>query len=127
MIKWFQIHMEESTYNSSQLNSEKSVNSGICPMLCSVQFIRSVVSDSATRWNPAYQASLSITNSQSLIKLKSIKSVMPSKHLIHCSPLLFLPSIIPSIRVFSSQFFESCDQTIGASASVSVLPMNIQD
>ena len=56
----------------------------------------------ATPWNAAYQASLSITNSQSLFKLMSIKSVMPSKHLIHCHPLLFLPSIFPSIRVFSN-------------------------
>ena len=49
------------------------------------------------------QASLSITNSQSLLKLKSIKLVMPSNHLILCCPLLLLPSIIPSIRVFSSE------------------------
>ena len=56
----------------------------------------------ATPWNAAYQASLSITNSQSLFKFMSIKSVMPSKHLIHCHPLLFLPSIFPSIRVFSN-------------------------
>ena len=51
----------------------------------------------------ACQASLSITNSQSLLKLMSIKSVMPSNHLILCRPLLFLPSIFPSIRVFSNE------------------------
>ena len=51
----------------------------------------------------AHQASLSITNSQSLLKLLSIESVMPSKHLILCHPLLLLPSIFPSIRVFSNQ------------------------
>ena len=51
----------------------------------------------------AHQASLSITNSQSLLRLMSIKSVMPSNHLILCRPLLLLPSIFPSIRVFSSQ------------------------
>ena len=55
-----------------------------------------------TPWTPALQASLSITNSQSLLKLMSIKSMMPSNHLIPCHPLLLLPSIFPSIRVFSS-------------------------
>jgi len=51
----------------------------------------------------ACQASLYITNSQSLLKLMSVKSVMPSNHLIHCHPLLLLPSILPSIRVFSNK------------------------
>ena len=54
--------------------------------------------------------------------------VMPSNHLIFCHPLLLLPSIFPSIRIFPmSQFFTSGGQSIGASASASVLPMNIQD
>ena len=57
----------------------------------------------ATPWNIACQASLSITNSQSLLKLMSIESVMPSNHLILCHPFLLLPSIFPSIRVFSSE------------------------
>ena len=57
----------------------------------------------ATSWLTACQASLSITNSQSLLKLTSIKSVMPSNHLILCHPLLLLPSILPSIRVFSNE------------------------
>ena len=57
----------------------------------------------ATPWTAACQASLSITNSQSLLKLMSIESVMPSNHLILCRPLLFPPSIFPSIRVFSSE------------------------
>ena len=56
-----------------------------------------------TPWTAACQASLSITNSQSLIKLISIKSVMPSNHLILCHPLLLLLSIFPSIRVFSNE------------------------
>ena len=56
----------------------------------------------ATPWNAACQASLSITNSQSLLKLMTIESVLPSHHLILCHPLLLLPSIVPSIRVFSS-------------------------
>ena len=62
-----------------------------------------MVSDSATPWIPACQASLSITNSRSLLKLMSIKSVMPCNHLILCHPLLLLPSICSSIRVFSNE------------------------
>ena len=57
----------------------------------------------ATPWSAARQASLSITNSRSLLKLMSIESVMPSNHLILCHPLLLLPSIFPSIRVFSDE------------------------
>ena len=56
-----------------------------------------------TPWTAAYQASLSITNSWSLLKLMSIESVVSSNHLILCHPLLFLPSIFPSIRVFSNE------------------------
>ena len=56
-----------------------------------------------TQWTTAHQASLSITNSQSLPKLMSIESAMPSNHLILCCPLLLLPSIFPSIRVFSNE------------------------
>ena len=56
-----------------------------------------------TQWTAACQASLSITNSQSLLKLMSIELVMPSNHLILCHPLLILPSIFPSIRIFSSE------------------------
>ena len=67
------------------------------------QFNRSVVSDSDTTWTAARQASLFITNSWSLLKLMSIKSVMPSNHLILCHPLLFPSSIFPSIRVFSNE------------------------
>ena len=73
--------------------------------LCSVQF-RSVTQSCrllATPWIAAHQASLSITNSQSLLKLMSIESVMPSNPLILCSPLLHLPSIFPSIKVFSNE------------------------
>ena len=56
-----------------------------------------------TTWTAAHQASLSIRNSQSLLKLKSIRSVMPSNHLILCCPLLLPSSIFPSIRVFSNE------------------------
>ena len=78
----------------------------------------------------APQASLSITNSRSLLKLMSIESVMPSNHLILFHPLLLLPSIFPSIRDFStkmSQLFTSGGQSIGVSAIASVLPMNSHD
>ena len=57
----------------------------------------------ATPWTAAHQASLSITNSWSLLKFMSIESVMPSNHLILCRPLLLLPPIFPSIRVFSNE------------------------
>ena len=66
-----------------------------------VPFSHSVMSDSATPWNAACQASLSITNSRSLLKLMS-KSVMPSNHVILRHSLLLPPSIFPNIRVFSS-------------------------
>ena len=67
------------------------------------QFSHSVVSDSVTPWTTARQASLSFTSSRSLLKLMFIELVMPPKHLILCCPLLLLPSIFPSIRVFSSE------------------------
>ena len=82
----------------------------------------------ATSCTAARQASLSIAISQSPPKPMSIKSVMPSNHLILCRPLLLPPSIFPSIRVFSDEsVFASGGQSIGVSASASVLPMNIQD
>ena len=82
----------------------------------------------ATPWNAACQVSLSITNSQSLLKLMSIESGMPSNHLILCRSLLFPPSTFPSSGSFQmSQFFASGGQNIGVSASASVLPMNTQD
>ena len=67
------------------------------------RFSRSVMSNSATPWIAKRQASLSITNSQSLLKLMSIELVMPSIHLILCRPLLLLPPIPPGIRVFSNE------------------------
>ena len=71
-------------------------------MFSSVQSL-SCVQLFTTTWTAACQASLSITNSQSLLKLISIESVMPSNHLILCHPLLPRPSIFPSIRVFSNE------------------------
>ena len=83
----------------------------------------------AAPWTAACQASLSFTISQSLLKPVFIESVMPSNHLILCHPLLLLPSILPSIRVFSNQLalWIREPKYFGASASASVLSMNIQD
>ena len=83
-----------------------------------------------TPWTVACQVSLPITNSWSLLKLMFIKLVMPSNHLILCCPLLLLPSVFPSIRIFSNKSgkdFTSGGQNIGVSASASVLPVTIQD
>ena len=100
-----------------------SVGSSVESTQCSVQF-RAV----ATPWTAACQASLSITNSRRLLKLLSIESVMPSNHLILCCPLLLPPSSFPASGSFQmSQLFASGGQSIGVSASASVLPMNIQD
>ena len=88
--------------------------------LSSVQLL-SCVRLFATPWSAAYQASLSITNSGSLLKLMSIELVMPSNHLILRRPLLLPPSIFPSIRAFPmSQFFASGGQSIGVSASAEI-------
>ena len=100
-------------------------------LISSVQFI-SVQSLShvrlfATPWIAARQASLSITNSQSSLKLTSIESVMPSSHLILGRPLLLLPPIPPSIRVFPmSQLFAWGGQSTGVSALASFLPKKFQ-
>ena len=76
--------------------------------LSSVQLFLSVAQFSHVQlfvipWTAAHQASLSIANSWSLLKLMSIESVMPSNHLILCHPLLLLPSVFPSIRIFSNE------------------------
>ena len=88
-------------------------------------FSRSVESNSVTPWTAAGQASLSFTISWSLPNLTSIESMIPFNHLILCRPLLLLPSIFPSIRVFSSDL-ALYSQSIAASALASVFPMNIQ-
>ena len=99
---------------------------------CSVQFtsvqLLSRVQFFATPWTAALQASLFITNSQSLLKLMSIESVMPSNHLILCHPFLLLPAIFPSIRVFSNEsvLWIRSSGVLSIEASASTLPMNIQ-
>ena len=96
----------------------------ICLRISSVQLL-SCVRLFVTPWTEVRQASLSITISWSLLKLMSTESVMLPKHLILCRPFL-LPSIFPSIRVFSNEsaLHIRCGQSIGASTSASVLPMN---
>ena len=81
-----------------------------------------------TPWTAARQAYLSFTISQSLLKIMSIESVMPSKYLILCHPLLFLFQLFPaSVSFPMNQLFASGGQSIGASSSASVPPVNIQD
>ena len=82
----------------------------------------------ATPWTAAWQASLSITNSQRLLKLMSIESVIPSNHLFLCHPLLLLPSIIPSTRVFSNESVLPIRWPKHLSFCLSsVIPINILD
>ena len=83
--KW---HWEIKTFKLKFMNSVQS--------LSHVQLF-------VTPWTEAHKASLSITNSRSLLKLMSIESVMPSNHLILCPPLLLLPSIFPKIKIFSNE------------------------
>ena len=96
-VRWWQ--------SQNQNLGVPATQQGFIPLhsFSSVQFSYSVMSDSVNLWIVAHQASLSTTNSWSLLKLMSIESVMPSKHLIFCRPLLLLPSIFPSIRVFSNE------------------------
>ena len=85
--------LESVVFNSSQLSLDQFSSA---QLLSYVQLF-------VTPWTAAGQASLSITNSRSLLKLLSIESVMPSNHLILCHPLLLLPSIFPNLRVFSNE------------------------
>ena len=78
----------------------------------------------ATPWTAACQASLSITDSQSLLKLMFIELVMPSKHLIHCCPLLLPPPIFPSIRVFSNESVFHIRWPKYCNFSFSIIPSN---
>ena len=117
---------EESEKVGLKLNIQKSKIMASSPIRSdqSLSHVRLCV----TPWIAARQASLSITNSRSLLKPMSIESVMPSNHLILCHPLLLLPSIFPSITVFSNESVLRIRwPSIGVSASGSVLPMNIQD
>ena len=99
----------------------------ICILFSSVQSFSRVWLP-ATPWTAALQASLSITNSWSLLKLMSLESLMPSNRLIICHPLLLLPSILPSIRVFANELVLHIRWPKYWSFSFSISPsMNIQD
>ena len=89
-----------------------------------VQFSHSVVSDFATPWTAARKSSLSIINSRSLLELMSIEFIMPSNHLILCRSLFLLPSIFPSIRVFSSESVLHIRWSKYWSFSFSITPSN---
>ena len=94
-------------------------------LVLNIQFSRSVTSDSfSTPWTAAHQASLSMTSSWSLLKLMSIKSVIPSNYLILCCPLLLLPSIFPSFRVFSNESVICIRWPRNWSFSISISPSN---
>ena len=89
------------------------------------QFSLSFMSNSAALWTVARQSSLAFTNLQSLLKCMSIESVIPSGHLILCRPLFLLQSFLALGSFPKSHFFPSGGQSVGVSASTSVLPMNI--
>ena len=93
---------ERLTFTSLFYLPNKKTDFNCCPTHYSVQSLISVRLF-ATAWTAACQASLSNTNSQNLLKLMSMESVLTSKHLILCRPLLLLPSIFPSIKVFSNE------------------------
>ena len=123
-------HSQEAHRKEKQLlkySGLKSVPAWLLLNVSSVQLL-SCVRLCVILWTAARQASLSFTNSWSLLKLMSIELMMPSNHLILCHPLLLLPSIFPSIRGFSKESVLPSDgQSFEVSASASVLSMNIQD
>ena len=124
-------HEQSFLFTSHCCFSEWNVYSGPCPFFSSnsglwpsrVHFVviqlLSRVLYFTTPWTAAHQASLSFTISRSLLKLMSIESVMPSHHLFLCRPLLLLPSVVPSHRVFSKVVAKTLE------LQLSVLPMNI--
>ena len=113
ILYMFQCHSPKSSHPRPLPESKRLFYIPVSLLLSRIQGYRSVQFSSvqllshvqlfSAQWMAACQASLSITNSQSLLKLMSIVSVMPSNHLILCHPLLLMPSILPSIRVFSSE------------------------
>ena len=130
-VKWYDImdlpqnNLTIESKSTDLVTSFVEVGLFIIPSFSSVQFSRSVVSDSATPWIAARQASLSITNSRSSPRLTSIESVMPCSHLILCRPLLLGPQSLPASESFPmSQLFAWGDHSTEVSASF--LPKNTQ-
>ena len=113
-----------NSYNWTWNNNWFQIGKGV-HQFSSVQFSCSVLSDSATPWTAAHQASLSITNSWSLLKLMSIELVMPSNHFILFRPSLLLRSILPSIRVFSNESVLRIRWSKYWSFSFSISPSNV--
>ena len=110
LLNSFQSLLGVAFSGRSTLDTRLKTATSLVPLPCCVFYSTSVqslsrVRLSATPWTAARQASLSVTNSRSLLKLKSIGSVMRSNHLILCRPLLLQPSIFRSIRVFSNESF----------------------
>ena len=120
-------------FDSQALNLNFQLFYLVLSSLCSILHHHSVQSLShvqlfATPWTAARHSSMSITNSPSLLKLMSIESLIHSNHLILCHPLLLCLHCFPASGSFPrNQFLMSGGQSIGVSASASVLPMNIQD
>ena len=128
-LLWRNSNLYQPELSNRALNMFESIESILRNLIPSVQSVQllSCVQLFATPWTAVLQASLSITNSWSLLKLTSIALVMPSNHLILCCPLLFPPSIFLSIRVsYNESVLCIRWPKTGASASASVLPMNIQ-
>ena len=112
----------QGIFQTQGLNPSPTLQAGSLPAEPSVQFSHILLF--ATPWPVARQASLSITNSWSLLKVMSMESVMPSNHLILCCPLLLLPSIFPSIRVFSYESVLHSRWRAYWSLSFSISPSN---
>ena len=135
MRKWQQSRPYTVLSSNKVLQSElafiENLPCAVCQQSCEIVLLVQSLSCIwlfLTLWTAACEASLSFTISWSLLKLMSIEPVMPSNHLILCHPLLSCLQSFPASGSFPmSQFFISDGQRIGASASTSVLPMNIQD
>ena len=124
-FKYIQFHLS-ITCQFVKIEKKNQYLSNILPFQFSSVQLVSCVQLFVTPWTAVRQASLSISNSQSFLKLMSVESVMPSNYLILCHPHLLLPSIFPASGSFPvSQFFASDGQRFGVSASASVLPVNI--
>ena len=117
------ISLISSSFKEHIQMANKHVERCSASLIISVQLLSSICLFVIPR-TAGYQTSLSITNSRYLLKLTSIESVMPSKHLILCHPLLLLPSIFPSLRVFSKQSLLCIKWPKYCSSSFSIGPSN---
>ena len=131
-VNWWMLSTQESQTkrNSSRKNFDGKIDTSWRRRILQFSSVQklSCVRLFANPWTAAIQASLSITNSHSPPKPMSIELVMPSSHLILYCPLLLLPSVFPTIKVFSNESaLHIGGQSIGVSASSTVLPMNTQD